>query len=150
MGIAYRRDPTTDVTITVWDGPVSPDDWRKLVAEQNSDPDWPTAHLLGVFETAHGFSSFDDDDVIDEMIATYKGRADTARVQKSALVTQLQLGRAGDIPQALRDFGVRVITFGDLRTAAAWLGADLGTTERIVDELRAEIRARDEEEGRLS
>jgi hypothetical protein len=149
MGIAYTCDEATGVTVTVWDGPVSPDDWRKLVAEQNVDPQWPSEHHLGIFETAHGFSSFDDD-VVAEMMTTYRHRAQNSPVKKSAIVTQRQLNLATEIPRELQDMGIRVIAFGDLRTACAWLGADLDAIQRIVDDLCAHIAAVDQAEGRLS
>jgi hypothetical protein len=143
MGIAYRCDITKGLTVTVWDGQVTPDDWRALIAAQDADPAWPTPHLLGVFETAHGFARFDDR-VLAEMVETYRARAQRLPVSKSAVVAQRELAGTTDIPRALADANVRVITFADLRPACAWLGVDADDVQRIVDDLRERVRTLDE------
>jgi hypothetical protein len=143
MGIAYRCDTERGLTVTVWDGHVTPDDWRALIAEQDADPAWPTPYLLGVFETAHGFATFDEA-IMAEMLDVYRARARSLPVLKSAVVAQRYLEGAATIPSALGDTKVRVITFADLRPACAWLGLDAAQAQRIVDLLRDEIRVDDD------
>jgi hypothetical protein len=146
MGIAYRCIRTAGLTVTVWDGPVTPEDWRSLIAAQDDDPEWPTERLLGVFETARGFRAFDDK-VVAEMINTYRPRAERLHGAKSAVVAQQELSGTTDIPRALQGTGVRVIAFGDLRPACMWLDVEFEHTQSVIDQLRTEIRRREERSG---
>ena len=141
MGIDYYCDKQIGITVTVWDGVVTPEEWRELVRRQDSDADWPTGPgFLGVLSTARGLSAFNDS-VVEEMRAVYRRRAKQLPRIRSAVVSGRGFGAGPQLEADVEDTsGVRNIMFTDVATACTWLGVDVAAVQPIVDELRAGLR----------
>jgi hypothetical protein len=141
MGIAYCCDKDIGITVTVWDGVVTPEEWRAHIRRQDADPDWPTGPaFLGQLTTARGLSAFDAS-VVDEMRALYRDRAKQLARIRSAVVSDRAFGASGQLEQAVAETsGVRNIMFNDVATACMWLGVDVSAVQTIIDRLRASLR----------
>jgi hypothetical protein len=142
MGIAYRCDPVTRVSIEVWHGEVTLDVARLHVEQLAKDPDWAASRRIVTDLTGLASASRPHSDQIAAL-------ADAFLQQLAYLVTDAKWSIIAD--QAVADalaFGERVrhevrrmIVFTNLITACVWLGVDRDEVEPVIDELRGQIRA---------
>jgi hypothetical protein len=142
MGIAYRRDPESDLALAVWHGPVSCEEWsdqvRRLVAEFDGRP---TRRFLTDIRAAGDVSTITDAH-IGEMAQLF---ASALRGTKAKVAVV-----AADLFEAAETFerestlsGVATtIVFNHLGTACSWLGVDADIVQRRISALRREIITR--------
>ena len=139
MGVGYRLDRELALTLTVFDGTVTGDEWRAAVREIFADPSWPPGRLnLTDLRTA------------DLSAVTRSDRAEIYKINalnanklvgmKSATVGGANFETARAFERDDRSSGLRIIPFDDLGPACAWLGVDERVVAAMIDDLRRHLR----------
>jgi hypothetical protein len=139
MGIAYRADRASGLSIGVLDGEVTADEYYEFAARQNEDANWhaTTRSLIDartvltpavLLENLAAFA-----DVYAEMRANDPpGRA--------AIVAGHDFALAQGYSELRTTGGTLTIAFSDIEGACIWLEADLEGALRAIAELREEMR----------
>jgi hypothetical protein len=142
VGIAYRCDPETRVSIEVWHGDVTLDVARLHVEQLAKDPDWAASRRI--ITDLSGLASESRPNA-DQIVAL----GDAFLQQLAYLVSSAKWSIIAD--QAFADalvFGERIrhevrrmIVFTNLVMACVWLGLDRDDVEPVINDLRGQIRA---------
>jgi len=141
MGIAYRCDQQVGLTLTVWHGTVSCDEWRDQVASLVSDPGWRSRpRFLTDLRTAGDVSTITDDHVA-EMADLFAASARATVHAKVALVAADLFDGARMFEHETDSSGVRTIVFNDVGTACRWLGVEPISVLPSITTLRQHINA---------
>jgi len=146
MGVGYRLDHGLALTLTVFDGAVTGDEWRATVRAIFADPEWPPGRLnLTDLRTA------------DLSAVTRADRAEIYKMNalnanklvgmKSATVGGANFETARAFERDDRSSGLRIIPFDDLGPACTWLGVDERVVGAIIGELRRQLRDPDSSAG---
>jgi hypothetical protein len=139
MGVGYLLDHEHALTLTVFDGVVTGDEWRATVRKLFADPSWPPGRLnLTDLRTA------------DLSAVTRADRAEIYRLNalnahklvgmKSATVGGANFETARKFERDDRSSGLRIIPFDDLGPACSWLGVDARAVGTMIDDLRRQLR----------
>jgi hypothetical protein len=139
MGIAYRLDRTMGLTLTVFDGKITGDEWRAVVTEIFANPEWPPGRLnLTDLRTADalGLTAADRGKILEMNTA----QAHKLVGMKSAAVSGAHFEAAREFEREDQTSGMRLIPFDDLGPACAWLGLDLQSVRTMINELRDGLR----------
>jgi hypothetical protein len=139
MGVGYRLDRELALTLTVFDGTVTGDEWQATVREIFADPSWPPGRLnLTDLRTA------------DLSAVTRSDRAEIYKMNalnanklvgmKSATVGGANFETARAFERDDRSSGLRIIPFDDLGPACTWLGVDERVVAAMIDDLRRHLR----------
>ena len=144
VGIAYRTDPERDITLTVWHGPVSCEEWREHVQSVVSELDQGSpSRFLADIRSAADVSTITDEH-ISEMAQLFARGAYGARAKVAVVAGDLFAG-AEQFEHEPSMSGINTIVFNDFATACTWLGLDPDAAVATVRALRAEIDARPDE-----
>jgi hypothetical protein len=142
VGIAYRLDHTLGLTLTVFDGQVTGDEWRTAVRELFADPRWPPGRLnLTDLRTTDASALTVADR--EEIIAINARHVDKLVGMKSAAVGSAHFEISREFGREDQSSGLRLIPFDDLAPACVWLGLDLNTVLLMIADLRRELREPD-------
>jgi hypothetical protein len=139
MGIAYRLDPVLGLTVTVFDGVITGEEWIQEVRELFADPAWPAGRL-----------SLTDLRTADSHLLTAEHRQEIYEINqahakqlvgmKSAAIAGMHFDEAREFERGNRQSGMRLIAFDDVGPACAWLGIDAAAVNPILAEMRAQLR----------
>jgi hypothetical protein len=142
MGIAYRCDTTTGVSIEVWDGTITFDMARMHLDRLTNDPQWAASRriitdLTGI--AAESRPTVDEvkmlSDAFLQQLAYLVGNAKWSVIADRTFAEALVFG------EQVRHEVRRMIAFTNLITACVWLGVDVDDVQPVIDDLRREIRA---------
>jgi hypothetical protein len=140
MGLAYRSDGVTGLTVTVIDGLVTAPEFHELAQRQDADPDWHrTTRLLTDARTA--VSAPITGEQVESLAALYAQMRVSDQPFRNAIVAGPDFATAERYGELRSVSGSRTIVFSDLATACTWLGADLGVVQSTITELRGGLRA---------
>jgi hypothetical protein len=139
MGIAYRLEPTLALTVTVFDGKITGDEWSAAVRELFANPAWPPGRLALTDLRTVDISGVTDAHrteihAINALHAHKLVRMKSAAVGGAHFETARRFGRED------RSSGLRIIPFDGLEPACAWLGIDALTARAIIENLRRQLR----------
>jgi hypothetical protein len=142
MGIAYRCDTRTGLTVAVWDGEITDDERRQHMAKLAADPDWANSRRLITDLTRVPNESRPTGNQIAEAAEVFLDQlaAPIADV-KWAVVADRTFGDARNFGAQIEGEVRRMIVFNSVRTACVWLGVDAGDVQIIIDNLRQQVRA---------
>jgi len=140
MAVGYQLDAALGLTLTIFDGKITAEEWRSVVGEVFNDPGWPPGPLnLTDLRTADPSALTATDR--QEILAINGLHTDKLAGMKSAVI-------GGPNFDAVREFGrndttsgLRLIAFDDLPNACAWLGVDIERVRQMVEQLRRTVRA---------
>ena len=138
MGVVYRLDRAFALTLTVFDGIVTGEEWCSTVREIFADTSWPPGRLnLTDLRTADlsGITVADRT----EVYAINARHAHNLVGMKSAAVGEANFERARRFERDDRSSGLRIIPFDGLGPACAWLGVDARAVGSMIDELRSGV-----------
>jgi hypothetical protein len=139
MAIAYRLDHTLGLTVTVFDGRVTGDEWRSTVREIFADPCWPPGRLnLTDLRTADASRLTGADRA--EIFAINARHADKLVGMKSAAIGGTNFEAARRFEQDDHTSGLRLIAFDDLGPACTWLGVEVDNVRSMIEQLRRQLR----------
>jgi hypothetical protein len=139
MGVGYRLDHELALTVTVFDGAVTGEEWRATVRALFADPSWPPGRLnLTDLRTADLSAVTGEDRA--EIYALNARHAHKLVGMKSATVGGVNFENARKFERDDRSSGLRIIPFDDLGPACTWLGVDTQAIASMIDQLRREMR----------
>jgi hypothetical protein len=140
MGIAGRCDATLGCTFIVWDGDVTPDEWRDQARQRFADPAFPPGpSALADLSTAGGAPSITTD-AIREMAVLWRDQAPKIGMLRLAVIPDGAWDKARQFEADAGGAGLETFIFNSLGTACTWLGLDIEVVRPILDELRAQLR----------
>ena len=140
MGIVSEYLEVDDVTVIVWDGEVSGDEWQQFIREQAVDPRWPRGHRRladvttldpSLLSAAH----------VDAVGALYEERVgNVARTRQAIVAAALAWDLARAFETHMARLGATLIVFDHVEDACNWLGIDPIATQQVLTRLRAGLR----------
>jgi hypothetical protein len=139
MAIAYRLDQGLGLTLTVFDGVITGEEWIRRVRELFADPAWPPGRLnLTDLRTADSTQITADDrrtifEINEEHAKQLVG-------MKSAAIAGVHFDETRDFERGNRSSGLRLIAFDDVGPACAWLGLDSAVVGPMLTTMRDELR----------
>ncbi len=142
MGIASAYIAPLDLTVNVWDGLVTIDDWLELARKQTSDPHFSPGHRrITDALSADPASRLTVADA-DRVAQYYAEHGLPFAPTKLAIVAARGWRVAGRTKGSLGPLGVTTMVFLTVREACIWLGIDdyVPVADKIA-ELRAQLRA---------
>lgn len=142
MGIAYRSDAATGLSISVWEGEITDDQRRRQMEAIAADPTWGAGGLLLTDLTGVSTSQRASARQVLEAAAEFSERlAGQVRNAKWAIVASETFVLAQRFGSYLEEEVRRLIVFNDLDTACTWLGVSTADVRVTIDELRADLRS---------
>ena len=111
MGIAYRSDHGLGLTVIVWDGVISPDDWRSHVRQMTGDPSWPVGRLGILDASAADVSLLTTDHIRDVATAFGAHRSKLAGIKYAIVVGEAAHAYALAFQQAIGPMGLVTVVF---------------------------------------
>jgi hypothetical protein len=142
MGIAYRLDRGLGLTLTMFDGAVSGEEWIRRVQELFADPAWPPGRLnLTDLRTADSSAITAAD-----RQAIYEINQEHAKQlvgMKSAAIAGVHFDETREFERGNRPSGLRLIAFDDVGPACTWLGVDAAVVAPMLTEMREQLRRGD-------
>jgi hypothetical protein len=144
MSIVYRIDHAQGITLVLWDGVVTADEYLAHVRQLLSDADWPPHRhrQLGDLRTA----SVDAiDEATLETAAALFGKHPEISHFKTAILASEAFNKAVIFKRFISRYRPSVIMFNSLDIACTWLGIDAHGTEHTLRLLRVQARGRTEQ-----
>ena len=142
MSIVYRIDQEKGLTLVLWEGVVTADEFLAHVRRLCSDADWPPPKRLHLSHLR--FTSLDasmDDAIIDKAAHLYGTHLATGENMKVAIVASEAFKKAVAFERVLLRYGASVVVFNFLENACTWLGIAAAEIERTLQQLRDQARA---------
>jgi len=141
VGIAYRFDTRLRCTFVVWDGDVTPEQWRTQVDTIVDDPAFPPGPLiLADLSTAGGVPQITTE-TIEEMAERWRAHAANLDEMQWAIIPNGAWDKARRFESELKASGIRTMIFNEPWTACRWLGLDADVVRRILTDIREQLRA---------
>ncbi|MGZ4211263.1 MAG: hypothetical protein ACXVQX_11795 [Actinomycetota bacterium] len=141
MGIAYRCDSATGLSVEVWDGEVSAAQAHHHIEQLAADPQWSESRRLVTDLTSMAAESRPTPeqlaglaDVFLQELAYLVGDVKWSVIAEQAFDDALGFG--AHIKHEVR----RMIVFNSLATATVWLGLDPSDVQPVIDGLRRRLR----------
>jgi hypothetical protein len=148
VGIAYRVDQSTGVSVSVWAGHVTFDAAMGHVAELRGTPEWGAGGRILTDLSGVPASALPDPDQVDKLASAFRDLID-GRTQQArwAFVANAAFMRASQFGEAIHDEVRSALVFFELASACIWLGVDRDAVRTAIDSLRAEAQAQSHENG---
>jgi len=142
MGIAYRCNPETGVSVEVWHGTISFDVATLHIEQLAKDPEWAASRRIVTDLTTMSLESRPSADQV-------RALGDAFLHQLAYLVSDVKWSVIADgafaealvFGEHVRHEVRRMIVFTNLLTACAWLGVEPGDVKPVIDELRSQVGA---------
>jgi hypothetical protein len=142
VGIAYRSDDALGLTVIVWDGHISIEDWRSHFGQMTADPSWPIGRLGLLDATSVDVSALTPDDMR-QVAGAFRGhRSKIAGIKYAIVAGDAAYAYALAFQEASGPTGLVAVVFSDLDIACDWLGVSVEDVEPTIEALRVEIRSR--------
>ena len=138
MGIAYRSDVSTRLTVVVVDGSVTEAEFHAVARLQDDDPDWHvTTRLLTDARTAATLAPTEKQlSALAALYARMRGRDQPLR---AAIVAGSDFGTAFHYGKLRSSGNATTIAFSFLETACSWLGINSQSASAMIAELRDDL-----------
>jgi hypothetical protein len=141
VGIAYRCDAAIGCTFVVWHEDVTPNTWRNHVDALMADPAFPPGPLFLADLRTAGDAPGISTDVVREIGARLSTESDKLGGLQLAIISDGAWDKARQlVDHDVSVSGLRAIVFSMSSAACAWLGLEPQTAERILNDLRSEMR----------
>jgi hypothetical protein len=141
MGIAYRCDSATGLSVEVWGGDVSADQARRHIEQLAADPQWSQSRRIVTDLTSMAADSRPTPDQIAELAAVFlRELAYLVGDVKWAVIADRTFDDALGFGAHIKHEVRRMIVFNSLATASVWLGIDPGDVQPVLDDLRVRLR----------
>ena len=140
MAIAFAFDEAELLSLAVWVGTVTADDWRAQASRRVTDPALVAAQRLFVDVRLWTPNESIGKEVIREVAQRYGTSGVPVAGKKLALVAEAGFWDARMFEDAMSEYGAKTIVFNDLDTACTWLGIDSASTRQRVEQMVAALR----------
>jgi hypothetical protein len=142
MGIAYRCDPETGLSVEVWHGAISLDVAALHVEQLANDPEWAASRrIVTDLTTMSSESRPSADDVKHLGDAFLHQLAYLVSDAKWSVIADSTFAEALVFGEHVRHEVRRMIVFTNLVTACVWLGVDPEVVQPVINELRLQLRS---------
>lgn len=139
MGIAYKVDHIQGLTVVVWDGTVSADDWRAHIQAMLGDPLWPQGDmLLSDQRTLSDWSELSPT-VMAELAETMSRHSMRLAKLRCAVVARSSAVGAMRFREDIREVVASMTVVNYLAAGCSWLGANRSEAQSTVAELRRQL-----------
>jgi hypothetical protein len=142
MGVGYLLDHEHGLTLTVFDGVVTGDEWRSTARQIFADPSWPPGRLNVTDLRTADLSAVTRADR-DEIYALNAQHAPKLVGMKSATIGGVNFEIAQKFERDDRTSGLRIIPFDDLGRACEWLGVPVPAVAAMIEQVRRQLRSPD-------
>ena len=142
VGIAYRSDYALGLTVIVWDGDISIEDWRTHFGQLTGDPSWPIGRIGLLDATSVDMSALTHDDIRQVAGAFRSHRPKLAGIKYAIVAGDAAYADALAFQDASGPTGLVTVVFSHLDIACDWLGVSVEDVDPTIDALRVEIRSR--------
>ena len=141
MGIAYRCDSATGLSVEVWDGEVSAEQARRHIEQLAADPQWAQSRRIVTDLTSMAPESRPTPEQVADLAKAFLQELAylVGDVKWSVIADRTfddALGFGAHVKHEVR----RMIVFNSLATASVWLGLDPGDVQPVIDDLRRRLR----------
>ena len=139
MSIVYRIDKAKGLTVVLWEGVVTADDFLAHVRRLTSDADWSPPkrlHLSHLRSTSLDASL--DEATIEKAAHIFGNHLKTGENMKVAIVASEVFKKAVAFERMLLRYGASVVVFNFLEDACRWLGIEAEEIEHTLRQLRAQ------------
>ena len=143
MSIVYRIDKAKGLTVVLWEGVVTADDFLAHVRRLTSDADWSPPKRLHLSHLR--FTSLDasmDAAIIEKAAHIFGTHLKQGENMKVAIVAAEAFKKAVAFERVLLRYGASVVVFNFLENACTWLGIEAEEIERLLRHLRGQARGR--------
>jgi hypothetical protein len=143
MSIVYRIDKEKGLTVVLWEGVVTADDFLAHVRRLCSDADWPSPKRLHLSHLR--FTSLDasmDAAIIEKAAHIFGTHLKQGENLKVTIVAAEAFKKAVAFERVLLRYGVSVVVFNFLENACTWLGIAAEEIERTLQQLQGQARGR--------
>ena len=142
MSIVYRIDKKIGITYVVWDGMVTDEEYHAHTQRMLADPEWPPAGKRQFIDltTVHS-SNVISVRALQEGIRQWNTLPEKIAGMRMVLVARDDFVDSPIFETMVPAFDPNILVFHTVPTACVWIGIDPATTERVLDDLRAELRA---------
>ncbi len=141
MPIAYRIDQEAGVSLVVWDGMITAEEFLAHARRICADPDWPTGRRRHLTDLRSGTLDASITLPVLQQAADIYGAHPSIASLKVALVSAPNYREAVQFERLFLRYQTRVVVFTTLDEGCTWLGLDLRRTEQALAALREEARA---------
>ena len=142
MGIAYRCDAATGLSVEVWHGTVTLDVAVLHLQQLAKDPEWAASRRIVTDLSGLAPESRPDADQIRRLGDAFLHHlAYLVADAKWSIVADRAFAEALVFGEQVRHEVRRMIVFTNLVTACVWLGLERDDVQPVIDDLRSQIRA---------
>ena len=140
MGIAYRCDGTAGLSVSVWEGTITPDEARQHIANLAADPDWGACRFVVTDLSRVSQAARPTPERMTELAEVFlRQLARKTAIVKWAFVADRELAQAATLEAHMAHEVRRMLVFDSLEPACKWLGVGIGDVQEIVTELCKEL-----------
>jgi len=138
MGIAYRSDVSTRLTVVVVDGHLTEAEFHAAARRQDDDPNWhATTRLLTDARSATTLAPSEKQ--LNALAALYARMRREDEPLRAAIVAGSVFGSAFQYGKLRSSANATTIAFSFLTSACSWLGTDIHPATAVIAELRDEL-----------
>jgi hypothetical protein len=142
VGIAYRIDQSTGVSVSVWLGHVDFEEAAQHVADLLATPEWGAGGRILTDLSGVPAAALPDRDQIARLASAFQRVVDGRTQQaKWAFVANAAFMRASQFGEAIHDEVRSLLVFFDLASACIWLGVDRDAIRSVIESLRIEAQS---------
>jgi hypothetical protein len=141
VGIGYACDAVLRCTFVVWDGDVTPQEWRDHADRMFADPTFPPgSNMLGDFSCGDAPSITED--ALREIGERWSAQSGVLPQMRLAIVPNGAWDKAKYmVDKEITTERLRFILFNDLHGACGWLGIAPQQALPILKDIRTRLRA---------
>jgi hypothetical protein len=140
MGIGYICKPDIKLAITVWDGLITWDYWRKHLEKLFSDPDYASMQLQITDLRNSSIGPTITDEEIKAMTDLLDSQRQKVSMKKVAMVAGDEWNKPKLAEFALHAISINAIVFNDLETACIWLGINIKEVTQDIYQIRLKLQ----------
>jgi len=138
MAIFYHIDHAAGISLVVFDGLVTNDEYVAHTHELAANPEWPAGRKLHLTDlTTMTNPGLLADQTVVEMASVWGAQRERFSGLKIAIVANGAFAKARRFERALTPQGPTLIVFNLLSTACAWLDVDLRDTAHTLQRMRS-------------
>jgi hypothetical protein len=135
MPIGYRIEASQGLTIGVWHGDLTSEDIADATRRLFADPDWPPPGRKHLTDLTTVRTTPD----LEQLAEIHKASGLTAGIRLAVVATD-HFDEARKYEHAVASAGLDVMVFTQVPSACAWLGIEYAPAQRVIGDLRAELR----------
>jgi len=139
VGIGYVSDLDLQCLLIVWDGDVSPVEWRAHRERMVADPSFPPGPKALCDLSSAGGAARISEEVLEEIADGWRALSARLAPYKMAVIPNGAWDKARQLERLLDGTGLSMITFVELASACAWLDIPEDRVRTQLGRIRKEL-----------